>query len=63
MPLSTDTTFTSHRSVLLEDKDGMLDDMSLKLRIEALTNERKMVREWGDKASDNAVTVRKVVQK
>ena len=41
--LFTDTKFTSHRSVLLEDKDDMLDVLPLEHRIKDLTDERETV--------------------
>ena len=62
VPLSTDTKFTTHRSVLLEDRDGMLDSLPIDRRIKDLTDERKTVREWGKKADDNAVVARKVIK-
>ena len=62
VPLSTDTNFTTHRSVLLDDKDGMLDAIPIERRIKDLQDERKTVREWGDKAKDNVEVARRVVQ-
>ena len=63
VPLSTDTTFTTHRSVLLDDKDGMLNATPIERRIKNLEDERKTVREWGDKAKDNVDVARRVVQR
>ena len=60
--LSTDTNFTTHHSVLLDDKDGMLDTVPIERRIKNLEEERRTVREWGEKAKDNTDVARKVVQ-
>ena len=61
VPLSTNTTFTTHRSILLEEKDGLLTHMSASDRLEKLMKERTCVREWGEKADDNKEVAAKVV--
>ena len=42
VPLSTDTKFVTHRSVILDDKDGMLDSLPMERRIEDLEEDRKL---------------------
>ena len=62
VPLSTNTTFTTHRSILLEEKDGLLGHMPASERLEKLIKERTSVREWGSVADDNKEVAAKVVQ-
>ena len=61
VPLATDTTFSSHKSALLDDKDGLRSHLSLGDRINALATERSLIREWGDKAQQNLNVAAKVV--
>ena len=61
VPLAEAATFTSHKSVLLDDKHGLLSHLSLDDRIKILVNERSLVREWGSDTAANAVVAAKVV--
>ena len=61
VPLSTNTQFTTHRSVLLEEKDKMRDHLPIEDRIATLVQERTTVREWDEKAASNKDVAAKVV--
>ena len=61
VPLSTNTKFTTHRSILLEEKDGLLSHMPASERLEKLINERTFVREWGEEADGNKAVAARVV--
>ena len=61
VPLSTNTSFSSHRTVLLEDKDNLLVHQSLETRIETLVKERALVREWANQAGRNRAVASAVV--
>ena len=43
VPLATDTTFTTHKSILLDDKDGLREHIGLNQRIADLAKERSTV--------------------
>ena len=63
VPLSVDTKFTSHKSVILDDKDGMREFLSLQSRIETLAKERSTIRAWeGSDAQTNKDTAVVVVK-
>ena len=62
IPLTTATKFSTHKTVILEDKDGMLSHKSLDDRIEKLANERAIIREWGNAAQTNRETAIAVVK-
>ena len=61
IPLSTNTTFTTHRSMLLEEKDGLLSHLTTSERIDNLVRERTYVREWGADAEKNKTIAAAVV--
>ena len=53
IPLSTNAKFSTHRTALLEEKDGMLEHKAVDRRIETLISERTVVREWTQQERDN----------
>jgi hypothetical protein len=61
VPLSTNSQFTSHRSVILDEKDGLRDHLAIQERIRTLAKERTLVREWDDDATKNKPKAAKVV--
>lgn len=61
VPLSTNTQFTSHRAVILDEKDGLRKHLFLQERIKAMTKEQTLAREWDDDAPKNKQKAAKVV--
>ena len=61
VPLTAAATFSSHKSVLLDDKDGLREHIPLKERLSALADERSIVRVWGNAATANAAAAATVV--
>ena len=61
VPLATAAQFTSHKSVLLDDKHGLREHIPIQDRIATLAKERTLVREWVNNAGANATTAALVV--
>ena len=61
VPLATPAKFSSHTSVLIEDKDGLRNHLPVSDRIATLVDERTLVREWGGDAQQNAGVAAEVV--
>jgi len=57
IPLSTNTKFSSHRSAILDEKDGLLAHKAIATRIEAMAKERTIVREWSQSERDENAEV------
>jgi len=61
VPLSTNTAFSSHRTVLLEEKDELRGHVPISERIKTMLDERTFVREWGPLAEQNKAVAARVV--
>ena len=62
VPLVAAAQFTSHKSVLLDDKHGLREHIPIKDRISELAKERSLVREWVDNTGANAKAAAQVVK-
>ena len=62
VPLATAAQFTSHKSILIDDKDGLQNHLQISDRITALAKERGLIREWkSDITAKNSVVAAGVV--